>query len=178
MATHQTVRLSRGRHKSAQEGACVMELASMLAGEKFSDHPRSVSRVIGAFLRTYNDGVTDELRQDLYAYAARIVGTDASLLTERRRSRRCGSWLRNLGERVRAPGAHRATIAASWAANMARSDPSGAYHLRALALVDELIEIGGASAGASDLGRLLSRPGAVDGMGGGFIEAGGRSDST
>jgi len=41
--THQTIRLSRGKHSSPEEGACVMELASMLAGEPFSDHPcRSV----------------------------------------------------------------------------------------------------------------------------------------
>ena len=38
--SHQTIKLSRGRHSSPEHGACVMELASMLAGEGFSDHPR------------------------------------------------------------------------------------------------------------------------------------------
>ena len=55
--SHQTVRLSRGRHQGPDQGACVMELASMLAGEPFSDHPGSACPVIGAFLRAYNDGL-------------------------------------------------------------------------------------------------------------------------
>ncbi len=33
---YQTVKLSRGKHSSPEYGACVMELASMLAGEPFS----------------------------------------------------------------------------------------------------------------------------------------------
>ena len=32
---HQTVQLKAGRHRSPEEGACVMELESMLAGERF-----------------------------------------------------------------------------------------------------------------------------------------------
>jgi hypothetical protein len=52
-----------------------MELASMLAGDAFNDHPRSVCPVIGAFLRTYNDSIDDERRQALYAYAAKVVGS-------------------------------------------------------------------------------------------------------
>jgi hypothetical protein len=75
---YQTVRLSRGRHPSPEDGACVMEMASMLAEEPFSDHPPSVCPVIGAFLRVYNDAVDDDRRQDLYGYAARVVGSRAS----------------------------------------------------------------------------------------------------
>ena len=33
--SHQTVRLARGKHSSPRDGVCVMELASMLAGEQF-----------------------------------------------------------------------------------------------------------------------------------------------
>jgi len=72
--THQTVKLSKGRHDSPDEGACVMELASMLAGEPFSDHPASVCPVIGSCLRAYNDWIDDDRRQDLYRYAAKVVG--------------------------------------------------------------------------------------------------------
>src|SRR4051794_20277086 len=53
-ATYQTVRLRRGAHASPAQGACVVELASMLAGEPFNDHPRSVCRVIAGVLRVYN----------------------------------------------------------------------------------------------------------------------------
>lgn len=45
----------------------------MLAGEKFSDHPATVSPVIAAFLRTYNDGLDDRRRQDLHPLASLIV---------------------------------------------------------------------------------------------------------
>src|SRR6266702_1305133 len=31
--------LSRGKHRSPRKGACFMELASYLAGERWSDHP-------------------------------------------------------------------------------------------------------------------------------------------
>src|SRR3982751_2779784 len=68
--TLQTVRLGKGRHNSAPEGACVMELASMLAGEPFSDHPRAVCPVIAGFLRTYNDLLPDGEHDSLYPSAA------------------------------------------------------------------------------------------------------------
>ena len=76
-ASHQTVRLSQGKHRDPDHGACVMELASMLAGEPFSDRPRCVDPVIAGFLRTYNDGIDERRRQDLYPLAAEVVGTRA-----------------------------------------------------------------------------------------------------
>lgn len=47
----------------------------MLAGEPFSDHPHSVCPVIAALLRRYNDSLDDHRRQDLYPYAAKVVGS-------------------------------------------------------------------------------------------------------
>lgn len=90
--THQTVTLGKGKHASPEEGACVMELASMLAGEKFSDHPTSVCPLIAAFLRTYNDVIDDERRQDLYEYASRVVGTTAPRHIEDLRRERLVRW--------------------------------------------------------------------------------------
>jgi hypothetical protein len=75
--THQTVHLRRGSHETPKSGACVVELASMLAGEDFSDHPDTVCPVIATFLRAYNDALDDERRQDLYPVASAIVGTAA-----------------------------------------------------------------------------------------------------
>lgn len=91
-ASHQTVKLARGRHSSPEDGVCVMELASMLAGEPLSDHPQSVCPVIGAFLRAYNDRLDDCRRQDLYAYAAQVVGTRSTAAVERRRAELCRQW--------------------------------------------------------------------------------------
>jgi hypothetical protein len=90
--SHQNVRLGRGRHASPGQGVCVMELVSMLAGEPFSDHPRSVSQPIGELMRAYNDLLDDDRRQDLYAYAATIVGTRSSPSVELVRVERMISW--------------------------------------------------------------------------------------
>ena len=73
--SYQTIKLSKGKHSSPDDGACVMELASMLAGEPFTDHPAAVCPVIGSFMRAYNDAVNDSRRQDLYAYASMVVGS-------------------------------------------------------------------------------------------------------
>jgi hypothetical protein len=86
IASHQTVRLERGRHGSPNDGVCVMELASMLAGEHFTDSPASVCPVVAAFMRTYNDAVDDARRQDLYGFAARAVGTADDGHARRRRA--------------------------------------------------------------------------------------------
>src|SRR4051794_24200601 len=141
--SHQTVRLARGRHASRHAGVCVMELASMLAGEEFSDRARSISPTIGAFLRTYNDGLDDAARQDLYPVAAAIVGTASRRAVERERISRCLAFAARHGARL--PG-RRASLglatpeaAGSWAAVVALR--AGA-HGEALALVDELVALG------------------------------------
>jgi hypothetical protein len=69
-----------------------MELASMLAGEPFTDHPVSVCPVIGSFLRAYNDSVDDRRRQDLYPYAAIVVGSRAGAEVQRMRAKRLAQW--------------------------------------------------------------------------------------
>jgi hypothetical protein len=69
-----------------------MELASMLAGERFSDRPGSVCPVIGAILRAYNDNTEEVLRQDLYRYASEVVGTRASFELQCRRATVALAW--------------------------------------------------------------------------------------
>ncbi len=91
-SSHQTVRLRHGRHVSPAQGACVVELASMLAGEPFSDHPETVCPVIAAFLRGYNDRLPDGELDELYPYAALVVGTAASASVRRERAHRLLDW--------------------------------------------------------------------------------------
>ena len=88
-ASHQTVRLARGRHAKPAEGACVMELASMLAGERFTDKPRCADPVIAAFLRAFNDRLGHAERQLLRPYAAAVVHTRGDRRVTRARRRRC-----------------------------------------------------------------------------------------
>src|SRR5436190_662565 len=82
VATHQTIRLIRGRHSTPERGACVIEVASMLAAEPFTDEPQCVCPVIAEFLRTYNDSIDNERRQDLLALAPLVVDTRDGPKTE------------------------------------------------------------------------------------------------
>jgi hypothetical protein len=137
--SHQTVRLSAGRHRSPHAGVCVMELASMLAAERFSDRAATVSPVIGAFLRTYNDGLDDVRRQDLYAVAAKIVGSAAGRAVEVDRAIRCLAFARRLGSPLphgRAALAMASPEAAGTTAALAAL--RARRHDEALAFVDEL----------------------------------------
>ena len=47
--------LSAGAHEHVDEGACLMEAVSYVAGEPWSDKPTCACPVLGAFLRTWND---------------------------------------------------------------------------------------------------------------------------
>jgi len=91
-ATFQTVRLARGAHPSPRHGACVVELASMLAGEPFSDHPRTVCPVIAGFLRVYNDHLPESRLCDLYPLAPKVVGSASTWSVRRRRQRHLAAW--------------------------------------------------------------------------------------
>ena len=86
------VRLTPGAHSSPQQGVCVVELASVIAKERFSDRPRCVCPVIGAFLRGWNDRAPYAQRQRLGPYAARIVGSRGISRVTRERRDICLQW--------------------------------------------------------------------------------------
>src|SRR5438093_11071621 len=91
--TLQRMRLTPGRHGSPGEGACVVELASIVAGEDFSDRPSCVCPVIAGFLRGWNDRSAYSDRQRLRPYATRIVGTRADKRVTRERHDLCLEWV-------------------------------------------------------------------------------------
>jgi hypothetical protein len=74
---------------------CVMELASMLAGERFSDHPRAVCPTISALLRAYNDALGERERQELYRFASEAVGTREGYEVQEWRARFALAWARS-----------------------------------------------------------------------------------
>ena len=51
--------MSRGRHRSPRRGACFMELASYLAGERWSAHPACTYPLLAALARDVNDHTCD-----------------------------------------------------------------------------------------------------------------------
>jgi hypothetical protein len=132
-----------------------MELASMLAGEGFSDHPRSVSRPIASFLRGYNDLLDDTRRADLYRFASQTVGTAGSAAVEEARAARLLGWADQLWERRSSRSMlDRLRMRRVHKERSIDPEPAGTYavhaigkvtdetHAAALALVDELIAIG------------------------------------
>jgi hypothetical protein len=66
--------LSRGRHRRPSKGACFMELASFLAGEKWSDHPRCTHPLLGTLARAVNDQTSDPARGRLAGLIPEVIG--------------------------------------------------------------------------------------------------------
>jgi hypothetical protein len=67
-------KLSRGKHRSARKGACFMELASFLAGERWSDHPACTHPMLAALARDVNDCTSDANRQRLATLIPSVIG--------------------------------------------------------------------------------------------------------
>jgi hypothetical protein len=87
-----SVRLEPGAHRSPRDGVCLMELASIVAEERFSDRPRCVCEVIAAFLRDWNDRSGHAQRQQLRPDARRVVGSRSGRSVTRRRRDLCLIW--------------------------------------------------------------------------------------
>ena len=66
--------LSRGRHRNPRRGACIMEMASVLAGERWSDHPACTHPLLAQLARLVNDHTDDAARQDLVPLIPSLVG--------------------------------------------------------------------------------------------------------
>lgn len=82
--------LSRGKHRNSRKGACFMEMASVLAGERWSDHPRCTHPLLGELARHVNDCTSDTNRQQLAVLIPSVVGlTGDDLRLDARIALRC-----------------------------------------------------------------------------------------
>jgi len=66
--------LSAGHHRSPRTGACFMEFASFLAGERWSDHPNCTDPTLATLARAVNDTVRDSRRGELVGDIPRVIG--------------------------------------------------------------------------------------------------------
>ncbi|WP_245646805.1 hypothetical protein [Microtetraspora niveoalba] len=66
--------LSRGKHRNPSKGACFMELASFLAGERWSDHPACTHPLLAGLARLVNDHTTDAARPLLAPLIPSVIG--------------------------------------------------------------------------------------------------------
>ena len=86
--------LKSGAHNSLDEGACIMELVSYVIRAPWSDHPECVCPVLGAFMRSWNDGMrSDAEREMLKPLIPLLVGTRSTPEVENRRSWMACDWL-------------------------------------------------------------------------------------
>ena len=138
----------------------------MLAGEEFSDHPHSVSPVIAALARAYNDRARGTLRQRLTVLATEAVRTRADGDIERLRAAALRRWLserddrrpawrRVLGGAYESMGTHRLEELARGAMQCLPRE-ADARHREFMALIRSLIRIGERDSGAvsAAAGRL------------------------
>jgi len=68
--------LSRGRHRNPRKGACFMEMAGFLAGERWSDHPACTHPLLATLARSVNDLISDAGRRRLVPMIPTVVGLD------------------------------------------------------------------------------------------------------
>ena len=139
----------------------MVELASMIGGEQFSDRPTCVCPVIGAFLRSWNDGVGYADRQRLEPYASVVVGTGGHRRISRMRRDIClsyGGAKLDRGPLRRALSRLRMRARIAWTVGFFPSiwlkEGAGAYAARAcfagggsgeaFALLDRLVAVGSA----------------------------------
>jgi hypothetical protein len=66
--------LSRGKHRNPRKGACFMELASYLAGERWSDHPACTHSLLASVARLVNDHTSDKGRPHLAELIPAVIG--------------------------------------------------------------------------------------------------------
>jgi hypothetical protein len=65
----------RGSHRSPEHGACVMEYAALLSGDRHTDHPLGVHPLLATLCRQTNDVLGDEARAELVRLVPALLGT-------------------------------------------------------------------------------------------------------
>ncbi len=86
--------LEYGAH-SEGAGMCAMEAASWIAGEPWSDEPDCVCPTIGAFMRSWNDGLPNDAERDrlLKPFIPKVIGTKGSPALAEARGYLALDWL-------------------------------------------------------------------------------------
>ncbi len=70
--------LRAGAHSSPDDGACLMEYVSLLAGTRFGDHPSCTDPTLAALARFVNDASSDAGRPELALLAPDLASAPAA----------------------------------------------------------------------------------------------------
>ena len=146
-----TVSFGVGQHPrtdapTGDRDLCIMEAVAYIAGEPWSDSPACASPVISAFLRSWNDALSDADRDRLLpaaVWVTRLVGSRGDSATEVRRAYLALDWL----IRVHTP---------AWL-DLVPSLAAHAEALRALPAVVDLDTATAARVAARDAARAAAR---------------------
>jgi hypothetical protein len=65
--------LARGKHRRPEQGACLMEYVSVLAGQRFTDRPACTPAAVAVVARRVNDAVGDRARARLVRWAPELI---------------------------------------------------------------------------------------------------------
>ena len=97
--------LSPGRHRSPLRGACFMEFASYLAGERWSDHPACTHGTLAHLARMVNDRTSGAGRAQSSAAAASVSAAAAenAIAARIRRGARSAAGARSSAASCRGP---------------------------------------------------------------------------
>ncbi len=87
-----SIQLKSGGHSSIKDGGCVMEWVAFVAGRDHTDHPPCVSPIIGEFLRSWNDAMSDDDRQMLKPLIPHVINTVSTPGMELLRSYMALDW--------------------------------------------------------------------------------------
>jgi hypothetical protein len=98
------IQLTPGTHGGLVDGACLMEAAAYVAGERWSDAPDCASDVTAALLRNLNDLLPRGPRQELKRYLPRLVGSQGTDAQENERAALAVAWLHHGPGRALPPG--------------------------------------------------------------------------
>lgn len=71
-------RLDVGTHLTPDEGACLMEWVSILAGEPWTDAPATTQPLLAHLARLVNDAMTPTARQQLLPLGRRLANLDST----------------------------------------------------------------------------------------------------
>jgi hypothetical protein len=93
LAALDTISLAHGKHTKRADGMCLLEAASWIAGERFSDHPDCVDPVIAAFGRSWNDQLAQEDRDRLLKpILPKLIGTRSTPAVQDVRAFMAADW--------------------------------------------------------------------------------------
>ena len=88
-----TMQLFHGSHGPGEQ-MCAVEMAAWLVGDEWTDHPECVCPVLGAFMRSWNDGLKDTERTTLLLpLIPRLINTRGSHALADRRATMAADWL-------------------------------------------------------------------------------------